>query len=696
MTKRRNALVIGAGPMAVEVHLPILKRLADAGEISLVSVCDLDDERAESARKEFGFVRAARNPEAECANPEIDLVYIFATAQAHFALGRVALEHGKHLFIEKPLAPSAGELMFLVSIARDKGVCAVGGMNRRFYKSLEVVKQRVHQAGWESARATFNKPAGGKTPPFGAMTWLSANGVHALDALIYISDSTPKAVVATARSVDAKEPNVFEAEIEFENGLCASFVSDNASAKRLESYEITVGDIRYIASEDALRTHTQTGSDDVVLADNPRGFEDEHREFLTGCSDRSFSPRHELSRLVPSLIATEAIECGHSGPLKSPESLLDDGNGKVRQKPLLAVWGHGPSLHSVLPTLTKVFEIVPVSDAYPDSRLARVEALFMVKRAALVTHEIRALMPRLRFVGVPGLSLRKYTPELFLESGVRIFNASKTYGRTVSELALAFAILGRRRALESHELMRLGGWGTRYKRRTVASVLIHMARWMRPILSAIGVLRVAERAWGHTKGLLVQDSETANTPHSLTGSSVGLIGWGEGAKEFVALLRPFSVKVLVYSEHLSDSECATYGVTRASLSDVLSCSTVSLHRGLTERTRHCIGERELSELRSGATLINIARGELIDTTALVTRLSKGDITAFLDVFDSEPLPRSHPLRKQRNVFLTSHIAGVTQEMKQEALEEVVAKLLTAMSGGEVQSVNSLERLNTMT
>ena len=95
----------------------------------------------------------------------------------------------------------------------------------------------------------------------------------------------------------------------------------------------------------------------------------------------------------------------------------------------------------------------------------------------------------------------------------------------------------------------------------------------------------------------------------------------------------------------------------ASLSEVLAADVVSLHRGLTEGTRHSLGASELAKLLAGSVLINIARGALFDPDALLVRLKQGDICACLDTYEEEPLMASHPLRRLPNVFLTSHIAG---------------------------------------
>src|SRR5947208_1870226 len=101
-----RALVIGAGPAAVHMHLPVLASLRDRGQLVLSVVCDLQHERALSAQQGFGFLEVSGDAAAALARSDIDLVYAFGSAQMHFDFGIAALRAGKHLFVEKPIAAS--------------------------------------------------------------------------------------------------------------------------------------------------------------------------------------------------------------------------------------------------------------------------------------------------------------------------------------------------------------------------------------------------------------------------------------------------------------------------------------------------------------------------------------------------------------------------------------------------------------
>ncbi len=147
----------------------------------------------------------------------------------------------------------------------------------------------------------------------------------------------------------------------------------------------------------------------------------------------------------------------------------------------------------------------------------------------------------------------------------------------------------------------------------------------------------------------------------LTGKRVGLIGCGHVGRRLIELLRPFRVEVWVYDPYIPKDIPDIMGFTLTSLENVLRQSNVVVCCApITPRTRRMIGKRELDMIPAGAALVNVSRGAIIDPDALIERLRRGDITAGLDVFDPEPIPADSPIRGLPNVFLSPHIAGVTQ------------------------------------
>ncbi len=142
-------------------------------------------------------------------------------------------------------------------------------------------------------------------------------------------------------------------------------------------------------------------------------------------------------------------------------------------------------------------------------------------------------------------------------------------------------------------------------------------------------------------------------------STVGLVSMGMTARKFRELLALTDVRVLAYDPYLDAREAEELGVTSVGLAELFELSdVVSIHTPLLPETAGLISKRELGLMRSGATLINTARGRIINQTDLIEVLQcRRDIYAVLDVTDPEPPPPDSPLYDMPNVVLTPHIAG---------------------------------------
>ncbi|GAA3091947.1 phosphoglycerate dehydrogenase-like enzyme [Kribbella aluminosa] len=137
------------------------------------------------------------------------------------------------------------------------------------------------------------------------------------------------------------------------------------------------------------------------------------------------------------------------------------------------------------------------------------------------------------------------------------------------------------------------------------------------------------------------------------GRTVGLIGASRVGRQVLELLRPFGFRVQVHDPYAADLD-----VPLVDLSTLLRTSDiVSVHAPLTAETQQLLGSAELALLRDGTTLINTARGQVVDTDALIGELISGRISAVLDVTEPEPLPSDSVLFTLPNAFVTPHIAG---------------------------------------
>ena len=146
----------------------------------------------------------------------------------------------------------------------------------------------------------------------------------------------------------------------------------------------------------------------------------------------------------------------------------------------------------------------------------------------------------------------------------------------------------------------------------------------------------------------------------LTGKRVGLIGGGHMARRLIKLLRPFETEIWVHDPYLPREMAEALGFVQTSLDNVMGkCDVVVSLVPLTPATRGMLGERELGLLRPGSIFVNVSRGAVVNSQALIERLKMGDIIAGLDVFDPEPIPPDSEILQLRNVFLSPHVGWAT-------------------------------------
>ncbi|MFF5786123.1 hydroxyacid dehydrogenase [Streptomyces sp. NPDC012693] len=140
--------------------------------------------------------------------------------------------------------------------------------------------------------------------------------------------------------------------------------------------------------------------------------------------------------------------------------------------------------------------------------------------------------------------------------------------------------------------------------------------------------------------------------------TVGVVGASLVGRKVIELLRPYDLDVLLADPHVSTLRAAAMGVRRVELDELVGTSdVVSLHAPALPETHHLMDARRLSLMRDGATLVNTARGSLVDTEALTAEAAGGRIHAVIDVTEPEVLPAGSPLYALPNVLLTPHIAG---------------------------------------
>ncbi len=161
----------------------------------------------------------------------------------------------------------------------------------------------------------------------------------------------------------------------------------------------------------------------------------------------------------------------------------------------------------------------------------------------------------------------------------------------------------------------------------------------------------------------------------LAGRTAVVVGVGGVGEEIRRRLVPFDVEVVrVASRARTDEIGPVHAV--AELADLVrGADVLVLAVPLTAATRHLVDERLLAAMRPGALVVNVGRGPVVDTDALLDAVRAGRVRAALDVVDPEPLPADHPLRTAPGVLLTPHVAGRTTTMT----DRIVALLRTQVA-----------------
>ncbi|MCI1225082.1 D-2-hydroxyacid dehydrogenase family protein [Bifidobacterium sp.] len=170
---------------------------------------------------------------------------------------------------------------------------------------------------------------------------------------------------------------------------------------------------------------------------------------------------------------------------------------------------------------------------------------------------------------------------------------------------------------------------------------------------------------------------------SLEDKTIGLVGFGGIGQRMARIARGFGMQLLVWNSHLDVQAVRDLEATPVNdLGELFERSDiVSLHLPLLPDTAGLIASEQLNRLRPGTLFVNTARAEVIQPGALTSRLQRGDISAGLDVFDTEPLADDDPLRTLPNVVLTPHVAW-RAEAAYASLTRQLSQSLAAYFKGE--------------
>jgi glyoxylate reductase len=169
-------------------------------------------------------------------------------------------------------------------------------------------------------------------------------------------------------------------------------------------------------------------------------------------------------------------------------------------------------------------------------------------------------------------------------------------------------------------------------------------------------------------------------------ATLGIIGLGQIGLEMAKRGRGFDMRVLYYSRTRKPELEARYGLEYADRAELLrSADFVSLHVPLTPETHHYIAEEELRLMKPTAILINVARGPVVDSSALYSALKEGWIrAAAMDVTDPEPILPDDPLLTLENLVVTPHIGSASEESRRQMCLMAARNLLAGIKGRRLE------------
>ena len=175
----------------------------------------------------------------------------------------------------------------------------------------------------------------------------------------------------------------------------------------------------------------------------------------------------------------------------------------------------------------------------------------------------------------------------------------------------------------------------------------------------------------------------------LAGRTLGLLGLGRIGKRMAAYGRAFDMKVIAWSQNLTEETATSVGARRVEKDDLFRLSdVVSIHVQLSDRTRGLVTARELALMKPESYLINTSRGPIVVEADLIAALRERRIAgAGLDVFDVEPPPADHPFRTMDNVTVLPHLGYVTHETLRAFYTDTLDAVVAFADGKPIRVAN---------
>src|SRR5215469_12764010 len=277
-------------------------------------------------------------------------------------------------------------------------------------------------------------------------------------------------------------------------------------------------------------------------------------------------------------------------------------------------------------------------DGKLESELQSADAL-IVRSAVQVDNALLEHARKLRVVGRAGVGVDNIDVDAATRKGIAVMNTPGANAVAVAEHTLGLMLTMARFISRANELMHAGKW--------------------------------------EKKSL--QGTE-------LRGKVLGIVGLGRIGMEVARRAKAFEMKIIAHDPFVAASVARSQEIQLAELDEVYAAADyLTLHVGLTPQTTRMIEEKALARMKRGVRIINCARGELVDETALAAALTGKQVSgAALDVFTEEP-PKQSPLLALDNVIATPHIAGSTHEAQEAVGVQIASQVREYLKRGVIQN-----------
>lgn len=175
---------------------------------------------------------------------------------------------------------------------------------------------------------------------------------------------------------------------------------------------------------------------------------------------------------------------------------------------------------------------------------------------------------------------------------------------------------------------------------------------------------------------------------TLSELTIGVVGFGRLGRAVARRLLAFGCRLLVHDPVVPANVIAEAGGESADLNSLLGESdVVTLHCPSNAQTRRLMNRESIGRMRKGAILVNVSRGDVVDSAALVEAMQNGHLAATaLDVFDPEPIPADSPLLRMDNVVVSAHIASASAKAARRLRETVAGTVARAIRGEPLMNV----------